>query len=63
MYLIPQARVYMLLYDLEQNGYMEIRMSGKLNRYCPTDKGKKYISQKLNDIKSGFQAHIGRGTQ
>lgn len=59
--LIPQARVYMLLYDLEQNGYMEIRMSGKSKLYCPTDKGKKYISQKLNDIKLVFRHILGEG--
>ena len=55
--LIPQARVYMLLYDLEQNGYMEIKMSGKSKLYCPTEKGRKYISQKLNDIRLVYK-HI-----
>lgn len=59
--LIPQARVYMLLYDLEQNGYMEVRMSGKSKLYCPTEKGKKYISQKLNDIKLVFRHILGGG--
>jgi CheY-like chemotaxis protein/DNA-binding PadR family transcriptional regulator len=59
--LIPQARVYMLLYDLEQNGYMEIRMSGKSKLYCPTEKGRKYISQKLNDIKLVFRHILGEG--
>ena len=59
--LIPQARVYMLLYDLEQNGYMEIKMSGKSKLYCPTEKGRKYISQKLNDIKLVFKHILGDG--
>jgi CheY-like chemotaxis protein/DNA-binding PadR family transcriptional regulator len=59
--LIPQARVYMLLYDLEQNGYMEIKMSGKSKLYCPTEKGRKYISQKLNDIKLVFKHILGEG--
>ena len=59
--LIPQARVYMLLYDLEQNGYMEIKMSGKSKLYCPTEKGRKYISQKLNDIKLVFKHILGGG--
>jgi CheY-like chemotaxis protein/DNA-binding PadR family transcriptional regulator len=59
--LIPQARVYMLLYDLEQNGYMEIKMSGKSKLYCPTEKGRKYISQKLNDIKLVFRHILGEG--
>ena len=50
--LIPQARVYTLLYDLMENGYLEIRVSGKSKLYCPTEKGKKHISQKLNDFSS-----------
>jgi CheY-like chemotaxis protein/DNA-binding PadR family transcriptional regulator len=59
--LIPQARVYMLLYDLEQNGYMEIKMSGKSKLYYPTEKGRKYISQKLNDIRLVFRHILGGG--
>ncbi len=59
--LIPQARVYMLLYDLEQNGYMEIKMSGKSKLYYPTEKGRKYISQKLNDIRLVFKHILGGG--
>jgi len=57
--LIPQARVYMLLYDLEQKGYMEIKMSGKSKLYSPTEKGRKYIPQKLNDIKLVFKHILG----
>jgi len=59
--LIPQARVYMLLYDLEQNGYMEIKMSGKSKLYYPTEKGRKHISQKLNDIRLVFKHILGGG--
>jgi len=59
--LVPQARVYTLLYDLQQNGYLEIRMSGKSKLYCPTEKGRKYIDQKLNDFKLVFQHIIGGG--
>jgi len=59
--LIPQARVYTLLYDLQQDGYLEIRLSGKSKLYCPTEKGRKYISQKLNDFKLVFQHIIGSG--
>ena len=58
--LIPQARVYTLLYDLMENGYLEIRVSGKSKLYCPTEKGKKHISQKLNDF-SGVPAYPGHG--
>ena len=59
--LIPQARVYALLYDLLENGYLEIRVSGKSKLYCPTEKGKKHISQKLNDYQMVFQHIIGGG--
>ena len=61
--LIPQARVYTLLYDLLANGYLEIRVSGKSKLYCPTEKGKKHISQKLNDFKVVFQHIIGLGSE
>ena len=57
--LIPQARVYSLLYDLLENGYLEIKVSGKSKLYCPTEKGKKHISQKLNDFKLVFQHILG----
>jgi CheY-like chemotaxis protein/DNA-binding PadR family transcriptional regulator len=55
--LIPQARVYTILHDLQENGYLEIRVSGKSKLYCTTEKGKNHISQKLNDFKQVFQ-HI-----
>jgi CheY-like chemotaxis protein len=55
--LIPQARVYTILHDLMDEGHLEIRVSGKSKLYCLTDKGKKHISQKLNDYKLVFQ-HI-----
>ena len=60
--LIPQARVYTLLYELQQNGYLEIRLSGKSKLYCPTEKGRKYIREKLNDFKLVFQHIIGSGS-
>ncbi|HJX56243.1 MAG TPA: response regulator [Methanoregula sp.] len=61
--LIPQARVYTHLYDLLENGYLEIRVSGKSKVYCPTEKGKKYISQKLDDYKMVFQHVLGAGSE
>ena len=61
--LIPQARVYTLLYDLMENGYLEIRVSGKSKLYCPTEKGKKHIHQKLNDFKLVFQHILGSGSE
>ncbi len=60
--LIPQARVYTLLYELMENGYLEIRVSGKSKLYCPTEKGKKHISQKLNDFRLVFEHIVGSGS-
>jgi len=60
--LIPQARVYALLHDLLEDGYLEIRVSGKSKLYCPTEKGKRHISQKLNDFKQVFQHILGNGS-
>jgi len=59
--LIPQARVYTLLHDLMEEGYLEIRVSGKSKLYCPTEKGKKQIRQKLDDYKRVFQHIMGGG--
>jgi CheY-like chemotaxis protein/DNA-binding PadR family transcriptional regulator len=61
--LIPQARVYTLLHDLLDCGYLEIRLSGKSKLYCPTVKGKKHISQRLNDFKQVFQHVLGNETE
>jgi CheY-like chemotaxis protein/DNA-binding PadR family transcriptional regulator len=58
---IPQARVYTLLHDLQDNGYLEIRVSGKSKLYCPTETGKKHIRQKLDDFKQVFQHIMGGG--
>ena len=60
--LIPQARVYTLLYDLENNGFLEIRISGKSKLYCPTDKGRVFVTQKLNEYKLVFQHILGSGS-
>jgi DNA-binding NarL/FixJ family response regulator/DNA-binding PadR family transcriptional regulator len=60
--LIPQARVYTLLYDLTEEGYLEIRVSGKSKLYCPTEKGKKHFSQKLNDFRQVFQHILSGGS-
>ncbi|MDD1695928.1 MAG: PadR family transcriptional regulator, partial [Methanoregula sp.] len=57
--LIPQARVYTLLYELLEDGYLEIQVSGKSKLYCPTEKGKKHFIQKLNDFKQVFEHIIG----
>ena len=60
--LIPQARVYTLLHDLMDNGYLEIRVSGKSKLYCTTEKGKRHISQKLSDFQRVFQHILVGGT-
>jgi CheY-like chemotaxis protein/DNA-binding PadR family transcriptional regulator len=59
--LIPQARVYTLLYDLLENGYLEIKVSGKSKLYCPTEKGKKHFTQKLNDFRQVFRHILSNG--
>jgi CheY-like chemotaxis protein len=58
--LIPQARIYSILYSLEEQGYLEMRSSGKSKLYAPTEKGKKYIAQKMNEFKATYQ-HILEG--
>jgi len=45
-----------------ENGYLEIRVSGKSKLYCPTEKGKKHISQKLNDFRLVFEHIVGSGS-
>ncbi|HMK15308.1 MAG TPA: PadR family transcriptional regulator, partial [Methanomicrobiales archaeon] len=55
--LIPQARIYTLLYDLEGAGYLEVKASGKSKLYVPTDQGRRHIRQKLSEYRFVFQ-HI-----
>jgi CheY-like chemotaxis protein/DNA-binding PadR family transcriptional regulator len=60
--LIPQARIYTLLYDLEKGGYLEMKASGKSKLYTPTEKGRKHIRQKLSEFKLVFQHILDGGT-
>ena len=60
--LIPQARIYTLLHELLDDGYLEIKVSGKSKLYCPTEAGRKHISQKLNDFKQVFRHIMGGGS-
>ena len=60
--LIPQARVYTLLHDLLDQGYLEIRVSGKSKLFCPTEKGRKHISQKRDDFRQVILHIIGEDT-
>jgi len=57
--LIPQARIYTYLYDLEQKGYLAMKMSGKSKLYSPTDAGRKYIHTRLNEFKFVFRHILG----
>ncbi|MFA6332251.1 MAG: response regulator [Methanoregula sp.] len=59
--LIPQARIYTYLYDLEQKGYLVMKTSGKSKLYSPTDAGKKYIHTRLNEFKFVFRHILGDG--
>jgi CheY-like chemotaxis protein/DNA-binding PadR family transcriptional regulator len=55
--LIPQARIYSLLYDLEKKGFLEMKTSGKSKLYSPTEKGRRHIRQRLAEYRFIFQ-HI-----
>ncbi|MGB7787659.1 response regulator [Methanoregula sp.] len=57
--LIPQARIYTYLYELQDKGYLEMKVSGKSKLYSPTETGKKYIRQRLNEFKFVFQHILG----
>jgi two-component system, response regulator PdtaR len=57
--LIPQARIYTYLYDLENKGYLAMKTSGKSKLYSPTESGKKYIHNRLNEFKFVFRHILG----
>jgi CheY-like chemotaxis protein/DNA-binding PadR family transcriptional regulator len=57
--LIPQARIYAILYDLQQQGYLVMKASGKSKLYSPTEKGRDHIHQKLNEYKTVFRHILG----
>jgi CheY-like chemotaxis protein/DNA-binding PadR family transcriptional regulator len=61
--LIPQARIYTLLYDLEKGGYLVVKASGKSKLYTPTEKGKRHIRQKLSEFKFVFQHILDGGME
>ncbi|MDD5142342.1 response regulator [Methanoregula sp.] len=60
--LIPQARIYTYLYDLEKDGHLVMRTSGKSKLYTPTETGKKYIDNRLAEFKFVFRHILGEGT-
>jgi two-component system, response regulator PdtaR len=57
--LIPQARIYTYLYELEKNGYLVMKTSGKSKLYSPTEAGRKYIHTRLNEFKFVFRHILG----
>jgi two-component system, response regulator PdtaR len=57
--LIPQARIYTILHDLELGGYLEMKISGKSKLYHPTEPGKKYLRQRLNEFRFVFRHILG----
>ena len=56
---IPQARVYTILYALEEQGYLEKKISGKSKLYVPTEKGRTFITRRMRDFSHVFQHIIG----
>ncbi|MGA7627124.1 MAG: response regulator [Methanoregula sp.] len=61
--LIPQARVYTILHDLLKDGYLEVEVSGKSKLFCLTEKGKKHVSQRLNEFRLVFWHILGDGNE
>lgn len=57
--LIPQARIYTFLYELQKNGYLEMKVSGKSKLYTPTAAGRKYIRQRLDEYRRVFKHIMG----
>lgn len=57
--LIPQARIYTYLYDLEQKGYLSMKASGKSKLYSPTESGRKYVNNRLAEFKFVFRHILG----
>lgn len=59
--LIPQARIYTYLYGLQDQGFLEVKVSGKSKLYHPTESGKKYIRQRMNEFRFVFRHILGEG--
>jgi len=57
--LIPQARIYAILHELEVSGYLEMKLSGKSKLYSPTETGKKYLRQRLSEFRFVFRHILG----
>ncbi|MDI6884971.1 MAG: response regulator [archaeon] len=57
--LLPQARVYSLLYNLENREILKIKLEGKSKVYIPTEEGGKYIENKLKDFHVVYSHILG----
>lgn len=57
--LVPQARVYSALYELENRGVVKIILKGKSKVYVPTEEGKEYITKKLKDFHVVYSHILG----
>jgi CheY-like chemotaxis protein len=61
--LIPQSRIYTILYDLETQGVLTQKAAGKAKLYVPTEQGEAYIRQRVNEYTYTFQHIFGWGTR
>jgi CheY-like chemotaxis protein len=59
--LIPQSRIYTILYGLETQGVLTQKASGKAKLYVPTEQGEAYIRQRVNEYTYTFQHIFGGG--
>ena len=56
---IPLARVYTYLYELEKDGVLVTRLSGRSKMYVPTEQGGAFIIQRLNELTTAYDQVLG----
>jgi predicted transcriptional regulator len=56
---IPLARVYSYLYSLEGTGVVTTQIRGRAKIYSLTDRGRKYVEQRLRDFESAHEYILG----
>jgi len=59
--MIPMARVYTYLYDLEEKGYLDTKAEGRSKIYVPTPEGEVYISRRMREIHTVLRNIMGWG--
>ena len=57
--IIPLARVYTYLYELEKDGVLVTRISGRSKMYVPTEQGDAFIIQRLNELTTAYDQVLG----